>query len=672
MLYVILFTLIGLLLTTNIFVANTFTNGFLFLNTLQNANAQELTGSFTVTRDIIVTITNPEITSFSHQEIHMKVSGETGEASTGAFRSIEGQCTIKGDLDGEVYIDKTFSSPGGGFYINSNDTLTFVVAFTDPDQNSAICVTPSEYVEIPYTIENGFIKSSGSANIPIGCNEVVVTCTDQYSWDITIPLSSQQLENCVNGIDDDGDGLVDEQDPDCGITPPPNQPPIANAGSDQQVQSEAFVSLNGLGSSDPDNNPLTYSWSQIGGPTVTFSDPTSPIPTFTAPKVTIDTDLTFQLVVNDGTVDSSPDTVIVKVKPSEFQIDVTADKTQLNPHPIDYRPDPNLKSTITVTVKDLDNNPVPNKQVEIKACTVPSNSPVSNDGHQNHDTSRINECDAGIASTDKPLRPTATLNKVKETNVNPLTLTTDTNGKITIPYVPPKGYNSNTWISGRDHIIASLVSDPSIKDEDTYIETRVPGIQQMTFTPFVDPKLGICGILFDGTTQLIHFIKQEHHDCLFYGTRDTNKNLETIARTYHDRQVACEASRPLFNSPACDVPGKDAQITTIKPLRVTAMSSNWGGLLDIGPAPTNKCSKDPNGTCDLWTSPHSTHGDGKNVDIGFGTTTFILADNNMLLLKDVILDTIERGIPFPNPLPYPDEGGFDFIKANHFHVRFPS
>ena len=119
-------------------------------------------------------------------------------------------------------------------------------------------------------------------------------------------------------------------------------------------------------------------------------------------------------------------------------IDVIADKTQLNPHPIDHNPAKDLKSTIVVTVKDSNNQLVPNQQVEIKTCIVPSS--ISNDGHQNHDL-RTNECDAGIAQTDKPKRPTATLNGISDTNVNPLILSTDTNGKITIIYISAKGYN---------------------------------------------------------------------------------------------------------------------------------------------------------------------------------------------------------------------------------------
>jgi hypothetical protein len=53
------------------------------------------------------------------------------------------------------------------------------------------------------------------------------------------------------------------------ITVSKNQPPVANAGPDQtveQMSSEgATVTLNGTGSSDPDNDTLTYYWNWTGG-----------------------------------------------------------------------------------------------------------------------------------------------------------------------------------------------------------------------------------------------------------------------------------------------------------------------------------------------------------------------------------------------------------------------
>jgi len=79
------------------------------------------------------------------------------------------------------------------------------------------------------------------------------------------------------------------------------------------VNTLSIVTLDGGNSYDPDNDtPLTYLWSQIGGPAVTLSDATAASPGFTAPD---DPDtLTFSLVVTDSLgIDSEADTVTINV-----------------------------------------------------------------------------------------------------------------------------------------------------------------------------------------------------------------------------------------------------------------------------------------------------------------------------------------------------------------------
>jgi hypothetical protein len=100
-----------------------------------------------------------------------------------------------------------------------------------------------------------------------------------------------------------------------------NQAPIANAGSDQNVNANALVTLDGSGSSDPDGNlPLTHYWAQTGGPAVTLSNPAVVAPTFTAPSDSVV--LTFTLTVTDslGLPDPTPDEVIVTVRSSRVYL----------------------------------------------------------------------------------------------------------------------------------------------------------------------------------------------------------------------------------------------------------------------------------------------------------------------------------------------------------------
>lgn len=90
-----------------------------------------------------------------------------------------------------------------------------------------------------------------------------------------------------------------------------NDAPVANAGPDQNVAVNDVVTLTGAGSYDVNGNPLTYAWTlttKPGGSTAALTGATTVSPTFTADLAGT---YVASLVVNDGTVNSAPDTVSV-------------------------------------------------------------------------------------------------------------------------------------------------------------------------------------------------------------------------------------------------------------------------------------------------------------------------------------------------------------------------
>lgn len=98
-----------------------------------------------------------------------------------------------------------------------------------------------------------------------------------------------------------------------GVTPSPtpNAAPIANAGTNQTVDINTLVQLDGSSSSDPDLDPITYAWtlqSTPGGSSSTLTGPTTVNPTITPD---IAGDYMIQLIVNDGTVNSAADSVVI-------------------------------------------------------------------------------------------------------------------------------------------------------------------------------------------------------------------------------------------------------------------------------------------------------------------------------------------------------------------------
>ncbi|MGI9237659.1 MAG: PKD domain-containing protein [Woeseiaceae bacterium] len=93
-----------------------------------------------------------------------------------------------------------------------------------------------------------------------------------------------------------------------------NSAPIA-AASDQTVDEQTTVTLDGSASSDPDGDTLGFNWIQTGGVSVNLANTTAAQATFESPDVGIgqSTTLTFQLRVSDsnGAINSANVDVVV-------------------------------------------------------------------------------------------------------------------------------------------------------------------------------------------------------------------------------------------------------------------------------------------------------------------------------------------------------------------------
>ncbi|NNF16624.1 MAG: hypothetical protein HKN70_07735, partial [Gammaproteobacteria bacterium] len=147
-----------------------------------------------------------------------------------------------------------------------------------------------------------------------------------YAWSlITVPGGSTAALSSTNTVDTSfvidvagtyvaelivNDGFEDST-PDTVTITTENTAPVADAGPDQTVTVGETVGLDGSASFDVDDDPLNYSWSLITSPptsTATITSPGAPVTNFIAD---VDGTYVVQLIVNDGAVDSAPDTALI-------------------------------------------------------------------------------------------------------------------------------------------------------------------------------------------------------------------------------------------------------------------------------------------------------------------------------------------------------------------------
>ncbi|MCK4986671.1 MAG: tandem-95 repeat protein, partial [Desulfobacterales bacterium] len=109
---------------------------------------------------------------------------------------------------------------------------------------------------------------------------------------------------------------------------PVNDVPVAHAGQDGTVTVGDAVTLDGSGSGDADENTLNFSWSFAvtpEGSSAALSDLSVVNPTFTPDIIGT---YEVQLIVNDGTADSSPDRAMIIAEPRRATVPNVVEMTK--------------------------------------------------------------------------------------------------------------------------------------------------------------------------------------------------------------------------------------------------------------------------------------------------------------------------------------------------------
>jgi len=234
----------------------------------------------------------------------------------GSGASLTGPTTVKptflADKTGQYVVqllvnDGTVSSAPARVTITTTPGNTAPVANAGPDQTVQLGATitlkgsgSSDVDGNPLTYQWAFVTVPTGSTAKLSSPTIVMpTFVADLAGDYVVRL-------LVN------DGKVNSTPDNVTITTTGgNTAPVANAGLDQSVQMGATVMLNGSSSTDADRSSLTYDWSFVSmpaGSAATVSNPTAAAPSFLADKAGL---YVVQLVVNDGTVNSTPDTVTI-------------------------------------------------------------------------------------------------------------------------------------------------------------------------------------------------------------------------------------------------------------------------------------------------------------------------------------------------------------------------
>ena len=287
-----------------------------------------------------------DVTASTPNNAPVANAGSNQNVSTGTLVTLNGNGSTDADGDSLTYTWTLTSTPDGSAASLTNATsaqATFVADMAGT-YNASLVVNDGRVSSSADTV---VVTASSSNTAPVanaGPDQNVTTGTQvaldgsgstdadgdslSYSWSlVSVPNGSTATLSDTTSVqptfvaDLDGtynvslvvnDGSDNSAPDSVDVTAStPNNAPVANAGSNQNVSTGTLVTLNGNGSTDADGDALTYAWtldSIPGGSTASLNNASSVQASFTAD---VDGTYTASLVVNDGIVNSSADSVTI-------------------------------------------------------------------------------------------------------------------------------------------------------------------------------------------------------------------------------------------------------------------------------------------------------------------------------------------------------------------------
>jgi hypothetical protein len=214
-------------------------------------------------------------------------------------------CDGQPEINLAYFLPATNESP---FYFMTPDSAGFVYGRRYPNLQTRAIEEIVERVEVrdsngqvvfsilnPAEIDRTTLVTLSNLLSP-GEHTLTVTLDDEAvlnSCQTNYVLTSQTLNFTISEVE----------------PPPVNAAPIADAGPDAAVVIGESVMLDGSGSSDPEGQPLTFSWNQTEGPQVELQNADTANPSFIAPA-SVGT-LTFELTVEDDANNTATDSVSI-------------------------------------------------------------------------------------------------------------------------------------------------------------------------------------------------------------------------------------------------------------------------------------------------------------------------------------------------------------------------